>query len=43
MEKYNIIFQNSQVLMVIQASSNKEAREKFFKSISVKIRRVGKH
>lgn len=41
MDKYNIIFQDDQVLQVIMANSNAEARAIFNKSISVKIRRCG--
>ncbi len=40
-EIYNILFQDSEVLMVIEANSNREARRKFNKSISIKIRRCG--
>ena len=36
MTKYNINFQESQILMVIIANSNQEARAIFNKSISVK-------
>ena len=42
METYNIVFQDSQVLQVILAENNAEARKIFNKSISVKIRRCGK-
>jgi|26BtaG_2_1085354.scaffolds.fasta_scaffold03248_3 hypothetical protein len=41
MEKYNILFQGSEVLMVIQAKSNSEARRLFNKNISIRIRRCG--
>jgi len=45
MEKYNIIFNDSdaeeEILMVIMARNNQEARRIFNKEISVKIRRCG--
>ena len=41
-EKYNVIFQDSQLLMILLAEDNKEARKIFNKQISIKLRRVGK-